>query len=116
MKLTWNDSWILVLLDVGLLGAMPQGVRVVLLHSVVELDLRAEFSNCQSRFFFHLNLDESDDCWTLAAVMQPTVKLAKACNCESQLSTELLQDESGRQAVANFKDFLSVLVDNGQAP
>ena len=50
MKLTWNDSWILVLLDVGLLGAMPQGVRVVLLHSVVELDLRAEFSNCQSRF------------------------------------------------------------------
>ena len=51
MKLTWNDSWILVLLDVGLLGAMPQGVRVVLLHSVVELDLRAEFSNCQSRFF-----------------------------------------------------------------
>lgn len=51
MKLTWNDSWILVLLDVGLLGAMPQGVRVVLLHSVVELDLRAEFSNCQSPFF-----------------------------------------------------------------
>ena len=51
MKLTWNDSWILVLLDVGLLGAMPQGVCVVLLHSVVELDLRAEFSNCQSRFF-----------------------------------------------------------------
>ena len=41
MKLTWNDSWILVLLDVGLLGAMPQGVRVVLLHSVVELDLRS---------------------------------------------------------------------------
>ena len=62
MKLTWNDSWILVLLDVGLLGAMPQGVRVVLLHSVVELDLRAEFSDCQSRFFpFHL--DKSDDCW-----------------------------------------------------
>ena len=51
MKLTWNDSWILVLLDVGLLGAMPQGVRVVLLHSVVELDLRAESSDCQSRFF-----------------------------------------------------------------
>ena len=41
MKLTWNDSWILVLLDVGLLGAMPQGVCVVLLHSVVELDLRS---------------------------------------------------------------------------
>ena len=51
MKLTWNDSWILVLLDVGLLGAMPQGVRVVLLHSVVELDLKAESSDCQSRFF-----------------------------------------------------------------
>ena len=54
--------------------------------------------------------------WLLAAVMQLVVKLAKACSCESQLSTELLQDESGRQAVANLKDFLSVLVGQWASP
>ena len=69
-----------------------------------------------SSAFFPFHLDESDDCWTLAAVMQPAVKLAKACSCESQLSTELLQDESDRQAVANFKDFLSVLVGQWTSP
>ena len=66
--------------------------------------------------FFPFHLDESDDCWTLAAVMHSAVKLAKACSCESQLSTELLQDESDRQAVANFKDFLSVLVGQWTSP
>ena len=55
--------------------------------------------------------------WLLAAVMQLVVKLAKACSsCESQLSTELLQDESGRQAVANLKDFLFVLVGQWASP
>ena len=43
--LTWNDSGILVLFNVGLLGAVPQGVGVVLLHRIVELDLKmAKFS------------------------------------------------------------------------
>ena len=37
--LTWNDSGILVLFNVGLLGAVPQGVGVVLLHRIVELHL-----------------------------------------------------------------------------
>ena len=48
--------------------------------------------------------------------MHQAVKLAKACSCESQLSTELLQDESGRQAVANLKDFLFVLVGQWASP
>ena len=43
--LTWNDSGILVLFNVGLLSAVPQGVGVVLLHRIVELDLvMAKFS------------------------------------------------------------------------
>ena len=69
--------------------------------------------------FFPFHLDESDDCWTLAAVMQLAVKLAKACNCEeSQLSTELLQDESDRQAVARriSRTLCLSWLDNGQAP
>ena len=45
MILTWNDSGILVLLNVGLLSAVPQGVGVVLLHRIVELHLVANLSN-----------------------------------------------------------------------
>merc|ERR1719220_3101217 len=39
VEVIWNDSRILVLLNVGLLSAVPQGVRVVLLHCIVELHL-----------------------------------------------------------------------------
>ena len=44
MVLTGNNPGVLVLLNVSMLGPVSQGVRVVLLHRVVELHL---WTHCQ---------------------------------------------------------------------
>ena len=59
VKLTWNDSGILVLLNVGLFSAVPQGVGVVLLHRIVELHLVANLSNFRGVLSSKLDTDRA---------------------------------------------------------